>query len=302
MNNSIKITSINSIHQAIFYHNLIINNDKDTIVIDFKNASFIRNNFISIVGMGIEIAKDSKKKIIVKKSLNIKVNRALANIGFFSKYCTNTKKEKDIHGTMIPYSHVPLTDNSNEITKLYSYFTKRLQKHMGNHSIALQKIIFKKILEIFSNVFRHSQSELGLICSGQFFPNNKKFNFTIVDCGVGIDKNVNNYLISQVKDDKKLLEMKQSNYQILNGHQSIQWAIQNSHSSTGRGGLGLSLLIDLVEKSDGALEIISNNGYYARRKSGKRTKLLAKPFLGTIVSVELNASEDKYFYLKEEKK
>ncbi len=230
-----------------------------------------------------------------------KLNEALTNVGFFSEYIKSVNKGKDRYGTMIPYTHVPLIDNSNEIAELYTIFKDRLKKHMGNHSLALQKKIFQKILEIFSNVFRHSQSELGLICSGQFYPNNKKFNFTIVDAGVGIDYNVNEYLRkTHVLNSDTLLKMEKQKFEILNAYESIIWAIQDRHSSTGRGGLGLKLLIDLIEKSDGVLEIISNNGYYSLRKNNEIKKLLTVPFKGTIVSIELNADESKYYYLKEE--
>ena len=60
----------------------------------------------------------------------------------------------------------------------------------------------QKVFELFSNVFRHSQSELGLFCSGQFYPSNDKFYFTIVDGGIGIEQNVNNYLQKEFYKNK----------------------------------------------------------------------------------------------------
>lgn len=297
----INIESINTIIEAIKYHNQILSCDEN-VVIDFKNANFIRNNFISIIGMGIERAKQKGKEVSINYSKNEDVNNALKDIGFFSKFL-NEKQGNDKFGTMIPYTHIPLENNSNEIQFIYNIFIQRLRTHMGNHSSSLQRKIFQKILEIFSNVFRHSQSSLGLICSGQFYPKNKKFNFTIVDCGIGIDNSVNEYLMKTlvVKEDV-IKEMKKRNYQLLNGYESIEWAIVGSNSSTGSGGLGLSLLIDLVEKSDGVLEIVSNKGYYSKKRNNLNKTLLSNEFSGTIVSLELNADENKYFYLKEDEK
>lgn len=65
------------------------------------------------------------------------------------------------------------------------------------------------------------------------------------------------------------------------------WAIQENHSTTGRGGLGLNLLQELILKSKGSLDIISN--------SIKEEKA----FNGTIISIGLNISEDTYYFLKD---
>ena len=306
MEKIISIESINTISDAINYHNQIIYCEENIIVINFQETTFIRSNFISIVGMALERIKLEGKEIKIIYSKDEDVNKDLEDIGFLHKYNNEANQGNDEDGRMIPYTHVPLTNNSTEIAFIYTIFMQRLEKHMENHSNSLQKKIFQKILEIFSNVFRHSQSELGLICSGQFYSRNKKFNFTIVDCGIGIDTSVNEYLMeTQIVDENKeaiIQKMKQTNYQILDGCKSIEWAIIGSHSSTGSGGLGLSLLIDLVEKSDGALEIVSNKGYYSKRKNKLNKTLLNDGFSGTIVSLELNAEEDKYYCLKEDVK
>lgn len=70
------------------------------------------------------------------------------------------------------------------------------------------------------------------------------------------------------------------------------WAIQENHSTTGRGGLGLNLLQELILKSKGSLDIISNS-----IKDGKVE--LKKAFNGTIISIGLNISEDTYYFLKD---
>lgn len=77
------------------------------------------------------------------------------------------------------------------------------------------------------------------------------------------------------------------------------WAIQENHSTTGRGGLGLNLLQELILKSKGSLDIISNSGHYSI-KDGKEEKVeLKKAFNGTIISIGLSISEDTYYFLKD---
>ena len=116
----INIESINTIIEAIKYHNQILSCDEN-VVIDFKNANFIRNNFISIIGMGIERAKQKGKEVSINYSKNEDVNNALKDIGFFSKFL-NEKQGNDKFGTMIPYTHIPLENNSNEIQFIYNIF------------------------------------------------------------------------------------------------------------------------------------------------------------------------------------
>jgi len=287
-----KIDTISSLKDAIRYHHQIINYTKDEIVLDFSDASFIRNNFIAILGLALELVQDKKITIIEPK--NPKIKNALKNIGFLSKY-SNCKNGIDLNNTMIHYTNIQ--KENEEYYAFYNYFVNQLNRKVNNLSEELSRKIMQKIYEQFSNVFRHSDSEVGFLCSGQFYPTKKEFYFTIVDSGVTIKYNVNKYLKRLTKENRGLLNF--SSYQELDGLESIKWALIDNNSTTGSGGFGLSLLKELIVKSKGRLEIVSNDGYYKIENGIESGEILPKKFDGTIISVGLSTDDSTYYYLKQ---
>lgn len=290
-----KITKINSLNDAIMCHNKIINSEEETIILDFSETTFVRNNFISIIGLALEIQKDKEVTIIEPK--NSKIRSSLKNIGFLSKYssCTNGI---DINNTMIQYTNIK--EENEKYYQFYEYFMEQLNRKVDNLSDSLRYKIMQKIGEQFSNVFRHSESELGFFCSGQFYPSKDEFYFTIVDDGVTIKNNVNKYLKRLAKENKGILNFKK--YKELDGLESIKWALTDENSTTGSGGFGLSLLNDLIIKSKGSLEIISNDGYYKIINGSVGGEILKNKFNGTIISICLNTDNRTYYYLQGEDK
>jgi len=300
----IKIDKINTLSHAIYYYDKISTTIEDECSLDFSSTTFIRNNYLSIIGLAI------MQRNLYGKSINIitpdfhknrKVYNAMSNIGFLKEFI-NIEKSLDFHKTMIKYTHIPL-NSQEKIEDFYLHFIERCQQHISNLSPELLNKIIQKVLELFSNVFRHSQNDLGLFCSGQFYPEGKKFNFTIVDGGITIPKNVNTFLLKKYKKELSLTnKIFRDKFKPLNAVDAITWAMKEKHSTSGEGGLGLSLLEQLIIKSSGKLEIISGKGYYAITNGEYTSKLLEESFPGTIISIELSTNENKYYYLNEESK
>ncbi len=291
--------SINNLFDSIEYYNKIVNCHDDTIVLDFSSARFIRNNYLSIIGLALEMKIKENKQVQIIEPMKAKVKESLKNIGFLSQF-TNNPMGVDTHNTMVQYTNIDLND-WNGLYEFYTYFEEQLNKNVNNLSSELSNKIIQKIFELFSNVFRHSKSEFGFFCSGQFYPTNNKFYFTIVDGGVTIKNNVNDYL-KNIFDTNKGLKNILKKYEGKNGTEAIKWALIGNHSTTGEGGLGLSLLKELIEKSKATLEIISNDGYHAIKDGAESTEIMLNEFNGTIISIGLNTDEKTYFYLKEGEK
>ena len=89
-------------------------------------------------------------------------------------------------------------------------------------------------------------------------------------------------------------------YEQIDAIESIKWALIDNNSTTGAGGLGLSLLMDLIKASKGSIEIISGNGYYCIKNAKEDSKELKKSFEGTIISIELDTHSGTYYFLKDE--
>jgi signal transduction histidine kinase len=226
----------------------------------------------------------------------------MKKIGFLSVF-GNHDDSRDTYKTMIKYTNIPLRDYDESLQEFYTYFMKQIQGKVGNLSPKLLNKILQKILELFSNVFRHSESEVGLFCSGQFYPGSDKFNFTIVDNGVTIKTNVNNFLKKKFQNDRNFSDkIMGKKFKPLSAEDAIKWALEDKNSSTGEGGLGLSLLMDLISLSKGSIEIISNNGYYSIKNGNEDARSLESSFEGTVVSIQLNTDDSNYYFLKEERK
>ena len=159
------------------------------------------------------------------------------------------------------------------------------KKGVTNLSQKALKKVSKSILELFENARQHSKSDKGIYIAGQFFPKKGKFDFTIVDLGVGIRHNVNDFL----KETKS-------------GSDSIKWAIQrqNSTNKDNPRGLGLALLKELIMKSNGKIEILSDNGLYSLIHKEEIFKDLDFNFNGALINIEFNIEKDKKYFLKGE--
>lgn len=297
----ISINKIDTLFDAIYIFNKIIYIYDEDIIIDFSEAEFIRNHFISIVGMGLEVVKKRGVEVEIIKPKSYKVVNSMKKINFLSVFCDENNQD-DTYKTMVRYTNIPLENNSLILQEFYTYFIMQFIGKVENLSPKLQKKILQKIFELFSNVFRHSNSALGLFCSGQFYPKQDKFNFTIVDNGVTIRKNVNKYLLKEfMKNRSSIDKILGKKFEPLDAIDSIKWALVDTNSSTGAGGLGLSLLMDLIKASKGSIEIVSGNGYYGIKDAEEISKVLEKSFEGTIISIELNTHSGTYYFLKEEK-
>jgi len=292
---TIHIGKINSLMDAIDIHNKIL--ESTNVSLNFKYASFIRNNYLSILGLAIEKLKNEGGEYEIIRPDDTRVLKAMKDIEFLDKF-TELSKGSDSYKTMIRYTNI-VDDKDVKLGEFFGYFQEKLLRRVKNISKPLANKIIQKVFELFSNVFRHSESDLGLFCSGQFYPQNDKFYFTIVDGGVGIKKNVNKYFEKEFSKEKKLFSTKK--YKEKDAVECIKWAIQEGHSTTGKGGLGLALLMELIKKSDGQLEIISDNGYYAIKNGTVHSKLLDDVFDGSIISIGLNTDASKFFYLQGEK-
>ncbi len=295
------INKIDTIFDAIYFFDKIIHVIDDELVIDFSLANFIRNHFISIIGMGLEVVKRRDIHVEIIKPKSQKVLISMKRINFLSEFCDEENKD-DTYKTMIKYTNIPLKNNSLLLQEFTVYFFTQLKERVSNLSPKLQKKILQKIFELFSNVFRHSDSALGLYCSGQFYPKRQMFNFTIVDNGITIKKNVNKYLYKQfIKNRSSFDKILGKKYEPISAVDAIRWALIDKNSTTGEGGLGLSLLMELIKASNGSIEIISGNGYYGIKDASETAKELDKSFEGTIISIELNTDTGTYYFLKEEK-
>lgn len=261
------------------------------IEIDLSEAEFIRTNFVCILGLIIEQKKKNGFEVSIIGPKLAKVRKPLVAIGFL------TDKYKQSNVEMIDYKNIKLYEKDYFYLTFETYFTQKAKKCLSDVSEKLFNILIQKILELFSNAFRHSESEVGIFCSGQFFPKNKKFSFVIADGGVGIKRNVTKYL-SQLTNGQ-IMRFFRKKIKI-SGVQAIRWAIKSGNSTKGIGGLGLDLIREFIIKNEGNLEIISNNARYSINNGEESYSNLEREFIGTLIALNIKVDEYRFFRLKGE--
>lgn len=280
--NNIKITEIRTIKDAMrVYSEFRKLDNTQKVTFDFSGARFIYSNYTALFGALIESCEDYK----IIEPRKEKVKTVLSKNNFLPTF-TELPKLNDVSQSVIEYERFDL----NELEKQNIFFEKLLEddilkaKGVTNLSDKVLKNVSKNIIELFDNAREHSKSIQGIYIAGQFFPQKHKFDFTIVDMGVGIVRNVNSFLDTKLESGE-----------------AIHWAMQKQNSTrVGEpGGLGLALLKELIMKSNGKIEVISNDGYYFIKNQKEAYETLDVEFEGTIINIEFNIDGKKYFFKEE---
>lgn len=280
--NIIKIIEIRTIEDILKIYKEYKSLDKNQkIIFDFSGAKFIYSNFTAFFGALID---NSKLYEIIKPNKE-KVKTVLSKNNFLPNY-TDLTKLNDKSQSVIAFEKFALDDLDKQNIFFDKLLNKKLLKQKGvtNLSDKVLKIVSKNIIELFDNTREHSKSTQGIYIAGQFFKEKQKFDFTIVDMGVGIVENVNSFLTEKLKSGE-----------------AIHWAMQKQHSTRigEPGGLGLALLKELIMKSNGKIEVISNDGYYFIKNQKEGFEDLDIAFQGTIINIEFNI-DGQIYSLKDE--
>lgn len=210
------------------------------------------------------------------------VQSALRRNGFLCEF--GAPPMRDGFGSSIRFRNLSLADSEQFQAIVRSEFLGK--DVFPEVSDQLAKKISESVSELFSNSCLHSGSEKGVFICGQHFPNLEELKFTLYDSGVGIPRNVREFLNQELEDSR-----------------CIEWATISGNSTTaGRsGGLGLGVLQEFVDVNGGRLVIVSGTGYYQRANAGETfvTNLeFALP--GTAVSILVRTDDTKSYVLAEE--
>jgi hypothetical protein len=192
------------------------------------------------------------------------------------------KKLFDTNHTTIKFQKLKPTDSK--------YFKKYViedligRNELPTMSVALKEKIVEAIYEIFINAQIHSETEFIYTC-GQFFPKKNQIEFAIVDTGIGFKHKINRRFGSN-----------------LSATQAIQWAVEDKNTTKKdiSGGIGLAILKEFVEKNNGKMQIVSDDGFYQHSTNGDSIKQFNGQFPGTIVNFQFRTDDHCNYLLKSE--
>ncbi len=252
----------------------------EEIILDFDDTKWLEANLIAILGAILNKAQSELNDVRIE-NLSKNIKDLFSRNLFLSHF--GGLQIPDYYETTIKYRKFKITEE-----KLFKdYLDRELlsKKAMPDMSILLRKKISESIFEIFNNAVIHGHCDNIFSC-GQYYPNKKRLDFTIVDIGKTIKINVNDYM--------------KKNF---SGKSAIEWAVTEGNTTKQEaipGGLGLSLIREFLKKNSGKIQIISADGYWEQKENSENSNVFSLSFPGTVVNLEFNIEDRNYYCFSSE--
>jgi hypothetical protein len=248
-----------------------------------SSAKWFDANMFALFGAALYDSRD--KHHLKLTGINKPLHSLLQRNGFLENFGFTGGKVPDYKGTTIEYQRFDKTDSDA--------FKKYVERHFVGKGIpdmsqALHKKFRESIAELFDNAVEHSKTTKGIFACGQYFPNDCRLDFSIVDLGMGM-KNVIN-----TSKEKNLGPV-----------EAIEWAMSGKNTTRRRrdkkpGGLGLKLIKEFIALNGGKIQIVSDAGYWSYKNTGIETDTFSLPFNGTVVNIEINTADTQSYCLESE--
>ena len=269
------------IKNLIEIHNEIKKYFFENINLNFSNTRYIAANLSAALGAILDDGIDTNSYEF--RYLNTSVKTILQKNNFLSFY--GFEKLEDIYNTTIMYKKFK-ADSVQSFTE-YLYDELFSKCDLPSMTKAFQKQLVGSLVEIFVNADMHGHCQYTYTC-GQYFPNNHILNFTIVNLGQTMREN--------------LIKFTNKSYKDISGVKAINWAVQEMTTTKDdmTGGLGLTNARKFIEKNNGKIQIISDDGFWQEDIHGTVCKEFMLRFMGTIVNFEINMNDNKNYYVKDD--
>lgn len=267
------------------YDDIVSKSTSKIIFISFKNTIWFEANLTSILGAIMGALHDAGFKVDYG-DFTRSIESIFSRNGFLNM---ENNKVFDASNTFISYNRF----TPHQGIEFNEYINKELlqKPNFPKHTKLVEKNICRNIFEIFENAITHGKCSYVYTC-GQYFPRQEpaKLNMTIVDHGITIVNNVNEYHI------------KRGLSKIFNSQEAIQWAIISGNTTKTEitGGLGLGLLMEFIRLNKGTVHIVSSDGILIYKNGTFSTTKIHSSFPGTIVNMEFNFDDDSNYMMKSE--
>lgn len=148
------------------------------------------------------------------------------------------------------------------------------QRGLSNLTLTTKTILKTHYEEIFSNFQIHAETNYPVFTCGQYFPEQRKLVFSMVDLGIGFLKKIRVQTEGLITTDGK----------------AIEWALQGKNSTKdklkyGVGGTGLKDLRKYCETNDGSLQVASGSHFLTFVKQKVVQNDLPVPFEGAMINI-----------------
>ncbi|MDI9337822.1 MAG: ATP-binding protein [Alphaproteobacteria bacterium] len=249
--------------------------------IHLEIQNFFAANMSAVLGAVLDTFTANLNKIHFD-FLSPKIETILLKNDFLTYF--GKQRAVDVNNTTIKFQKLKPTDGKYFKNYVIEELIERHIADLLQMSKGIKEKIVEAIYEIFVNAQIHSETKFIYTC-GQFFPNKKKIEFTIVDTGIGFREKINRRFGSNLR-----------------AKQAIKWAVEEKKTTKEgiSGGLGLAILREFVNVNKGKMQIVSNNGFYQFDSDGETLNEFQGEFQGTIVNLEFRTDDNNNYSLESE--
>lgn len=267
---------------ADLYHQMLKDNT-DKCILDFQNCQNFDANLAAVLGVIIDHYRSYRE--FYADNLSSGVRRALARNGFLHVLQPNeTNLEEKENYVKYTCFQRGAADQFKGFIDEWIMKKQRFPKHT---QLAGEKIS-ETLYELYVNAITHGESESVYVCGEYLSRAGNRLCFTIVDKGRTIPKNVNDFFLKEGRP-------------VVDSCDAIQWAFKSGNTTKNSpGGLGLALLQDFIQQNEGAMQMVSADGFLEFRNGEISTSILQSSFPGTIVNLEFNFDDTKNYYMTSE--
>jgi len=245
------------------------------IELDFESCKFLSHNGVSFLGGLVHFIESRGGKVTFAwHTLRPKIHMNLAPNGFLHHFSQGLEPWD---GNSISYRR----DCNHDKSEIMEYL---LDKWLGKGwlyvSKQLRDAIAGQVSEIYGNAFEHSDSKIGVFSCGQYYPQRKCLELSVIDFGIGIPTKVRTLPTNSH----------------FSSEDALMWALEfgNSTIMDVSRGLGLNLLKEFINFSQGTLRIFSNDSYVKIEDNKVIYKKQTINFSGTFINISLKCNEDYY--------
>lgn len=256
--------------------------DNIDVIINFRGNTWFDANLLAILYAYVVFGlKNNGILSSYDNQLNCPLHRVLIRNGF-AKYCFDMDYIPNPSETVVPF----MVFNSKDTYGFGSYIDAEIVKYFPKMETRVKRHLSTFIQELFGNAQIHGKCDKVFTC-GQYYYQNKKMDFTIVNLGTTISENVKSFLIERNKPLP---------------NNNISWAVkpENSTKRTNSGGMGLSLMQEFIYHNSGKYQIISGNEFWELNNKIISEKNFQYSFPGTAINIEIDQNDTSYYKYKED--
>lgn len=275
-------STFESYDELLSLFNCYTKNNFDTIIMNFRKNTWFDSNLLPIIyGYVVYGEVNHNIRSAYNNQNYCKLHQVLIRNGF-AKYCFNMEYKPKKHETVVPFKVFLSSDTYG----FGSYIDAEIVRYFPKMEDHVKKDLSTFIQELFGNAQIHGECNKVFTC-GQYYYQNHKMDFTIVNLGTTIGENVKLFL---TENNRTLPD------------NNISWAVQpeNSTKRTNSGGMGLSLMQEFIYYNSGKYQIISGDEFWELNDKSISERKFKYAFPGTVINIEIDQNDKSYYKYKEE--